>query len=97
MASNLASVAVKMFMTIIPDYKLFDPDFLVKQMIRKVYRKAYAEAMEKTTCGNNEELQMWNGSIATCNNSNCPNGSSTPIYSDNLIEVTKESILGECH
>lgn len=97
MASNLASVAVKLFMTIIPEYKLFNPNFIVKNMLKKVYKQAYSEAMEKTSCGNNPNLNMWSGSIATCTYSNCPSGGSTPIYSDNLIEVTEESILGECH
>jgi len=87
LAANLASVQVKMALNFIPSHKL--DTHLTRNMLSLLYKRAFKEWMEQTSCGY--------GSIASCTNFNCPGGTNEPSYTDDFIEVTEESLLGGCH
>ena len=91
LASNLATVAVKLSMKMFPINKL--ETFGVKTMLRRLYKQGFIEAVEKTSCGS---FGAWGNPISTCTNSNCPSGSNVGIYTDNVVEVTAESLIGGC-
>jgi hypothetical protein len=62
-------------------------------MMRKLYNQAYKEAAEKTSCAT---LGAWGNPIATCSAGNCRGGSNPRVYTDNVVEVTAESLIGGC-
>lgn len=92
MAANLATLGVKQALRYVPAHQINTT--LTNWTMRKLFKSGYQGFTVSTTCGS---LGPWGTVIATCGMGSCPGGTSTPIYTDDFIEITEESLLGQCH